>query len=253
MIRKNPSGLLSADDLFNNALPTFTKQIRNNLKDGWGEFRADLDLEMKEKWALAQAKALRMGAAAVDIDRVVLRYPLYRKHGEKIGEDFLLAFTNILKPHCRDISEKCKAILFVALSDLYKGIVEREIMNLKQLAASMGRINQSQSMILPMQSIYYSALSKYQNRLEVEIGKHNLEVKAGEIKRKEENHPIAEIKTLVHTPKHVLIKSGVNKMLESLRLEKPETSLEEAKRIYAHLNGLSYTNVNKSYHYTAKK
>jgi len=55
------------------------------------------------------------------------------------------------------------------------------------------------------------------------------------------------------TQKHKIIKKGVDELHSSLKSERPETTLEETKRIYADLTKDSYENVNKAYHYKGKK
>ncbi len=54
-------------------------------------------------------------------------------------------------------------------------------------------------------------------------------------------------------PKHQIVKREVNKLLTSLRIEKPSSTLEEAKRLYGHQTKNTYENVNKLYHYKPKK
>ena len=56
-----------------------------------------------------------------------------------------------------------------------------------------------------------------------------------------------------HEFKYARIKVGVDRLLRALRLERPDTSLEEAKRIYAEEEHISYGLVNRLYHYKAKK
>ena len=56
-----------------------------------------------------------------------------------------------------------------------------------------------------------------------------------------------------YIPKHQIVKDGVNRLLESIRLEEPETTLEHAKRVYANETEDSYSNVNRLYHYRSKK
>lgn len=53
--------------------------------------------------------------------------------------------------------------------------------------------------------------------------------------------------------KHKTIKEGVDKLLSSLRLEDPSTTLDHAKRVYANLTGDTLSNVNRLYHYKPKK
>ena len=56
-----------------------------------------------------------------------------------------------------------------------------------------------------------------------------------------------------YAPKHRIIKDEVDKLLQSLRMERPETTLEESKQVYANLTRDSYPNVNRLYHYKGKK
>ena len=88
--------------------------------------------------------------------------------------------------------------------------------------------------------------------LDVEIGKHNLEV---ELRQEAipDRQPQRISESNEHIPKHKIVKVGVSKMLESLRLGRPEATLDEAKRVYADQVGDSYANVNKAYHYKGKK
>jgi hypothetical protein len=56
-----------------------------------------------------------------------------------------------------------------------------------------------------------------------------------------------------YIPKHRIVKRDVDKLLASMRLEKPETTLDDAKRLYGHQTKNSYSNINKAYHYKPKK
>lgn len=71
------------------------------------------------------------------------------------------------------------------------------------------------------------------------------------IRRKKSNG--AEDLSVRYAPKHKIVKSEVDKLLQSLRAERPETTLDESKQVFANLTGDSYSNVNRLYHYRAKK
>ncbi len=56
-----------------------------------------------------------------------------------------------------------------------------------------------------------------------------------------------------YRPKNQRIKDGVNKLLQDMKIDRPETTLEDAKRLYARQTDDTYENVNRLYHYTPKK
>ncbi|MGA2624460.1 MAG: tetratricopeptide repeat protein [Bacteroidota bacterium] len=56
-----------------------------------------------------------------------------------------------------------------------------------------------------------------------------------------------------HLPKYALVKRGVDMLLEEMRIAKPYTTLEMAKREYATSTKDTYANVNRLYHYHTKR
>jgi hypothetical protein len=176
----------SDSESFKKALPAFTKQVRNELADGLDDFREKVRKAIEERWRLARQNAPK-NALRVEINRVHIRFTCYRGHAAKVGDGFLSAFKTIVKPFCGIISNENRRVLFAMLSDQYKGIVRNEASSLRRIAASMGRSDLTQAMILPMQGVYYSGLSKYNSRLDLEIEKHNLEVGTSRSKQQMEN------------------------------------------------------------------
>lgn len=232
----------SADELFNNALPAFRKELRNLLDDSSTELRRRIN-------EVITAKA-RLGKTDNPIHP---RYPLYQEHATRMGEDFLSAFNNIIRRSCGVISNSSKRVLVRLLSEQYVAVINQRKRGLQRLAASLGRENQSEAIFGPARGIYSSSMTTCYNRLDAEIEKHNLEVGTRRTEIVSEEGSTPELKVEKYTPKHKVIKKGVNTMLEGLRLERPEATLDEAKRLYAHQVGDTYSSVNKAYHYKGKK
>jgi hypothetical protein len=234
---------IKGDPSFHNALPAFTKELENLFRERTEELSGRIA-------EVITAKA-RLGKIS---DPIFPRYALYREHAPKIGEDFLDAFRNIIKPHCGVISDESRPMLYKLFSDRYRNIISQTESALKRLALSLGRKESDlESILAPARGIYTSSLSKYHNRLEAEILKHNLEVSVKPEVELRRQHSASKTKNADYKPKHKIVKDGVNKMLESLRIERPSATLDEAKHVYANQTGDSYSTVNKLYHYKAKK
>jgi hypothetical protein len=167
--------MISDDDRFNNALPAFTKLVRNLF--------SDRDEDLRRRIAQVITSKLRVGEIG---DPIFPRYALYREHALGIGDDFLSAFDRIIKPYCGVISNSSKMNLVKILAGQYRYATAQEASHLRELAASVGRSDDLEGMIRPAESIYGSANTKYKSRLDAQIEKHNLEVgvKKGESEQK---------------------------------------------------------------------
>jgi hypothetical protein len=229
-------------------LKAFTLELRNLWDQRWEELgqniRALVEQANREAVKFSQDNP---GATRV-VDVVFIRYRAHRVHAADLAKDFLNAFHGIIRPHCGFISDGMRVSILMLLNIRYGEAVERVGSHLKQLLASLGKDEQFKSSYPPLEGIYQREHHKCSNLLEAEIAKHNVEVGT---KQARDSKGISQNRT--HIPKHKVVKEGVNKMLKSLRLERPETTLDEAKHVYANQEGLSYANVNKAYHYKSKK
>jgi hypothetical protein len=173
---------LSADDLFNRALPAFTKELRNLFDDRERQLRTKI------------AKIKMTDAQLVDktVNPIQPRYALYEEDATKIGEDFLSAFNRIVRPFCSLISDSSKKVLINLLSEQYKAVINQTERGLQWLLISLGRQEQFQEIFRPARRIYRYSSPIYFNRLDAEIEKHNLEVtaKAHNLLRQTEEPPV---------------------------------------------------------------
>jgi hypothetical protein len=178
--------------LFNNTLSAFTKKMKVSLTQAKKEYENNVRADIKAAWEKGKAEARRSGAISFSIDRLTLRNSAYHKYAERIGEDFLSAFMELIEPKCGVISRENKAELYLIMNRYYTAIINLETEAIKRFLASEGRTGQDEPYILPMQSMYTSTLGEYRDRLDAEIEKHNLNAKPAEndIKSK----PIHELK-----------------------------------------------------------
>jgi hypothetical protein len=167
------------DPAFHRILPAFTKELENLLRQRAEELSARIADEITSK--------ARLGKIT---DTIFPRYALYREHARTIGEDFLAAFREIVKPHCEVISDESRPILYTLLHDRYRNTISETENALKRLAQSLGhKESDFESIISPARGTYSDCLSKYNDLLEAEILKHNLGVD-----EKAEDHATQRVK-----------------------------------------------------------
>ena len=171
----------------------------------------------------------------------------------KIGQDFLEAFDDIMGLYCVTISNSSRKYLSKLLFDRVEDARMREVGYLEWLAASRGRNDRFESAFRTVQDTYAQSHSTFSDRLVEKVLEHNIKMSLKKIDKinikVKERHPLPE-KT---TPKYEIVKVGVDRMLKRLQLERPSTTKDEAKRVYANQTNDTYSNVNRLYYYTVKK
>ena len=232
--------------------------MKNCLSDAYDELNATFEgILSKHEQALRKARRERGPGVSIPLDLKRLRYGLYKNTARKVGDGFMRGFSEIIIPNVGIISEKGRMSLLGLLvkhlnvTDGQRGwdpcFIDGPI--------STGKREPINEIIRPMQILSHKVHTEYHRILDIEIGKHNLKIESSRSKENERNlwQERKNSTPATHFPKHRIVKEGVDKMLVRLRSERPSATLDEAKHIYASQESLSYSNVNKAYHYRPKK
>jgi hypothetical protein len=179
----------SADALFNNALPAFKKELQNRFNDRSEELR-----DKTAKIIMTESRKDQIS------DPIYPMYALYKEHAQKIGEDFLSVFDSIIRPFCGIISDYSKVVLTLLFLQRYQNAITRTENGLRRLALSLGRQKDFFSILAPARGIYGRYQSKYHNRLDAEILKHNLEMGLKEVGENKEKTSMSKNNAVEYTP-----------------------------------------------------
>jgi hypothetical protein len=245
------------EQLFLDSISLLSKQLQLCVREAQDEFRRKVREILEKHDRLAQDEYAKSGGRVqLTIDIFHVRHGQYGSMLKLVGEGFLNAFSEVVKPFCGVISPQMRLLISQVLTKQITQMINGEESAIRRNAVAMGRVDIADSAIRPMKQTFLSANSKYHELLDIEIGKHKLDVMAkvtqAEPKEGIRQPAVGTISEKVR-PKHTIVKEEVDKLLKSLRLERPETTLDEAKHVHANQVGDTYANVNKSYHYKGKK
>jgi hypothetical protein len=103
-----------------------------------------------------------------------LRQKIYQESVEKLGDDFFAALSSIVLPHCEDINDQQIELLQHELQIAINAKLQQAKSGLHRFAASLGRPDDANSMIIPLEGQYQTIALKFRERLFSIIKQANL-------------------------------------------------------------------------------